>query len=275
MHPFDIKKYEKIVNGLVEDKVLKENQIFRPKEVTSEEIQLVHSETFLKNIKDKSKLAGYLESSTLNVLPYSVIERGMLQAFRYSTGGTILASRLALKSGIAVNVGGGYHHAKVNVGEGFCIYADVPIAIRVLQKEKLIKKALVVDLDVHQGNGTAVCLADDDTTFTFSMHQGNIYPMPKEKSDWDIELKGGMKDDEYLKTLENSIPKMFEKSKPDIVFTGGAGRDLANVDPRSALFRPGRRGGASWAVPGGSRLGGASCPQEISSGCRNWPQSWN
>ena len=142
--------------------------------------------------------------------------------------------REALKSGLGINLGGGYHHAKPDTGEGFCVYADVPIAIRKLQSENLIKRALVIDVDVHQGNGTAVCLADDDATFTFSMHQGDIHPIPKEKSDLDVELEAGMGDEEFIETLENHLDQVFKTAQADICFIVG-GCDPLKGDPLASL----------------------------------------
>ena len=107
-------------------------------------------------------------------------------------------------------LGGGYHHAKPDAGEGFCIYNDLAIAIRSLQKDALIRRACVIDLDVHQGNGTAVIFAGDDNVFTFSMHQRNIYPIPKQTSDWDIELDSGTTDQEYIKVLQDALPAAVE-----------------------------------------------------------------
>ncbi len=142
---------------------------------------------------------------------------------------TTLAGALAsdIKHGQNLK-GGGFHHAKPEVGEGFCIIADVPIAIKVLQKEGLIKRALIIDIDIHQGNGTIVCLQDDETIFTFSMHEGGIYPIPKEKGDRDVEVAAGVTDEVYLKTLKAEIDSLFKKSKSNIVFHVAGCDALAN-----------------------------------------------
>jgi histone deacetylase 11 len=167
-------------------------------------------------------------------MPNALVDAALLNAFRHATGGTVLASRLALKHGIAINIGGGYHHAKPYQGEGFCVYADMPIAIRVLQKEKLIGRAMVIDLDVHQGNGTAVCFATDDSAFTFSMHQGNIYPIPKATSDLDIELKAGTNDEQFLSILDKNLGRAIDLANPDIIFLQ-AGCDTLKGDPLANL----------------------------------------
>lgn len=114
------------------------------------------------------------------------------------------------------------------------MYADVPIAIRKLQNENLIKRAVIIDVDVHQGNGTIVCLGDDEATFTFSMHQGNIYPIPKETGDLDVELKSGMGDDEYMKILAKQLPRVLDDAKADICFIVG-GCDPLKGDPLASL----------------------------------------
>ena len=178
-------------------------------------------------------MARYLEAGVLEYAPVS-LDTAVVEPFRRASGGTLLAARKALATGIGINIGGGYHHAKPEIGEGFCLYADVPISIRKLQQEGLIKTALIVDVDVHQGNGTAVCLADDDSTFCFSMHQADIYPIPKETSDRDVELDTGMGDEEYLRILESNLPALFDQSTPDICFIVG-GCDTLSGDPLASL----------------------------------------
>jgi histone deacetylase 11 len=234
LHPFDIKKYAKIQSALIKDKLLKAEDFYSPEYISDKDILRVHTSSFLKSLKSSKTVARYTEAPAMAYIPNSILTNGVIMPFRYATGGTLLASRLALRYGIAINIGGGYHHAKPSKGEGFCIFADMPIAIRVLQSEDKIKRALVIDLDVHQGNGTAVCLADDNTTFTFSMHQGNIYPIPKEQSDLDIELDSGTDDKTFLATLAKHLDKIIEKSKPDIVFLQ-AGCDTLDGDPLASL----------------------------------------
>jgi histone deacetylase 11 len=158
LHPFDIHKYKRIYDALTDDGTLDPQQVVRPEPISEADILRVHTTQFLESLSDAQTVAEYLEAPPLNILPASVLDRGVLRAFRYATGGTLRAARESLAHGIAVNIGGGYHHAKPDSGEGFCVYADMPIAIRVLQGEGLIRKALIVDLDVHQGNGTAVCV---------------------------------------------------------------------------------------------------------------------
>ncbi len=233
LHPFDIKKYKKIHEQLLAENLLTELQTLRPESLTVEDLKLIHSDEYLHSLQDRRKLIRYLEAPALQYVPLS-LDIAVLEPFRRASGGTLLAARTALTCGIGINLGGGYHHAKPNSGEGFCVYADVPIAIRKLQSEGLIKTALIVDVDVHQGNGTIVCLADDETTFAFSMHQGNIFPVPKEIGDLDIELDAGMGDEEYLEILAENLPDLFKRSQPDICFIIG-GCDPLSGDPLAAL----------------------------------------
>ena len=234
LHPFDIAKYDKIHQQLLADGVIDANATQEPTALTDQDLLLVHTADYLERLKVRKNICEYLEADVLKWVPLS-LEHHVLQPFRLASGGTLLAARHSLESGIGINLGGGYHHAKPDIGEGFCVYADVPIAVRKLQNEGLIKKALVIDVDVHQGNGTALCLADDDLTFTFSMHQGDIYPIPKEVSDLDVELSGGEGDEEFIATLEQHLDSVFDQSDADICFIVG-GCDTLEGDPLARLM---------------------------------------
>ncbi|MBN2210936.1 MAG: histone deacetylase [Sedimentisphaerales bacterium] len=238
MHSFDIHKYAKIYLRLLQDGLMESDDVYVPESATEKQIRLVHTEQYLQSLSDSHAVARYLELPIAAYLPDALVDKGILSAFRYAAGGTILAGRLALKNGIAINIGGGYHHAKPDKGEGFCIYADMPIAIRSLQAEGLIRRALVVDLDVHQGNGTAECFAGDRSVYTFSMHEGNIYPIPKARSDCDVELSAGTNDEQYMKILRRELPRTFRRAKPDIVFYQ-AGCDTLADDPLAHLAMTG------------------------------------
>jgi histone deacetylase 11 len=232
LHPFDIAKYDKIYNGLKKDGYVTKASVIDPAEVTREQMLLVHTEDYVESLKKTKNVARYLEAPQLSIVPNNLLDKMIVSRFRKSAGGTIEAARQALKSKskMAINLGGGFHHAKPSLGEGFCIIADVPIAIRLLQKEKLIRRALIIDTDIHQGNGTIVCLKDDPSTYTFSMHEGGIYPVPKEVGDEDVELAAGVTDAVYLNILESKLDALFVKSKPDIVFHV-AGCDALDGDP--------------------------------------------
>jgi len=218
---FDIHKYANIYKQLVAVGLLKPEDVFVPEEVSKEDLLLVHTKEYLARLQDSSYVARYLEFDPVAWMPASVVDSLLLRGFRHCTGGTLLASRLALKYGIGINLGGGYHHARPDRGGGFCIYADVPIAVRRLQKEGRIKRALLVDLDTHQGDGSAVCFVGDSDVFTFSIHEENIYPVPKAKSDLDIGLEPGVDDERYMKVLRQNLPRVIDRARPDIVYLLG------------------------------------------------------
>ena len=234
LHSFDIRKYAKIYLKLQTDGLIRPADVFVPEPITRRQVLRVHTPEFLESLGDSAAVARYLEAPVVSAAPAALVDAGILSAFRHATGGTILAGRLALRCGIAINLAGGYHHAKPDAGEGFCIYNDLAIAIRDLQDAGLIRRALVVDLDVHQGNGTAVCFAGDDSVFTFSMHERDIYPIPKETSDLDVELHAGTGDEEFLRVLGTHLPRAIDASRPDIVFLQ-AGCDTLAGDPLANL----------------------------------------
>jgi acetoin utilization deacetylase AcuC-like enzyme len=156
------------------------------------------------------------------------------------TGGSILTGRLALESGICVHLGGGFHHAFPDHGEGFCLINDVAIAIRCLMHENAIQRAVVVDCDVHHGNGTAAIFSGDDTVFTFSMHQQHNYPAWKPPGDLDLGLDNGVGDEEYLALLRRHLPAITDAHQPQLAFY------LAGADP----YRHDQLGGLDLTVDG-------------------------
>jgi acetoin utilization deacetylase AcuC-like enzyme len=153
-------------------------------------------------------------------VPYS---QELIEACWLAAGGSILAAQRALVDGWAANIGGGFHHAYPDHGEGFCVIHDVAVAIRRLQFDRAIETAMVVDTDVHHGNGTAAIFGGDGTVFTLSIHQENNYPFPKPPSTMDINLADGVGDDEYLSVLESHLQKAFAEFSPQLLFyVGGA-----------------------------------------------------
>ncbi len=234
IHPFDIHKYARIYRALVKDGVVQPGDVYVPAAVSDADILRVHTPAYCRSLKDSSNVARYMEASAVAILPDGVMQRRVLTPFRYTTGGTLLATRLALQHGIGINIGGGYHHAKPDVGEGFCVLADIPIAVQALRHENKLRRVLVVDLDVHQGNGTIACFRHDEEAYTFSIHQRDIYPIPKEHGDYDVEVDAGMEDEEYLRLLAGHLPEVFKKAKPDIVYLV-AGADTLTGDSLASL----------------------------------------
>lgn len=218
-HRFPIEKY-----ALLRDRVLAEGLIapecmHEPERAPVDDVLLVHTPEYVRSIIEGTLTAA--EERVLG-LPWSpaLAER----SFR-AVGGTCEAADRALEDGIAINLAGGTHHAFPDRGEGFCVFNDVAVAIRALQKRARIRRAAVVDLDVHQGNGTHAVFAGDDTVFTLSLHGGKNYPFRKVSGRRDVELEDGTGDVEYLRRLEESLPRVLDEGIPDLVIY------LAGADP--------------------------------------------
>ena len=215
-HVFPIRKFELVRDRLFTEGTLKPEEIFEPEPARVEDLLLVHTEDYISRL-----VGGELTAKEIRKLglPWS---RSLVRRSFHAISGTINAARSALQEGISSNLAGGTHHAYPDRGEGFCVLNDVAVAIRVLQREKLAEKFLVVDCDVHQGNGTAYIFQNDPSVFTFSMHGAKNYPLHKEKSSLDIELADGTGDAEFLEILEEALPRVFLHN-PDIIFyLGGA-----------------------------------------------------
>ena len=216
-HIFPMHKYRLIKEKLIKEKIISRENILEPDPAHDEDILLVHTPEYLEKL---SQGTLSVQEMAIMELPYS---QKLKEAARICVGGSILAGELALQSGVGMHLGGGFHHAFPDHGEGFCMLNDIAIAIRKLQKDKKIKKALVVDCDLHQGNGTAAVFAKDRSVYTFSMHQENNYPMYKPPSDLDIGLEDGTGDDEYVGHLEKHVPRMITGFGPELlVYVAGA-----------------------------------------------------
>ena len=234
LHSFDVHKYGRIYRELVATRAIRPGDVFVPPEVTRKQVLRVHTREFLASLGDSAVVGRYLEQPKIGKMPSKLSDAAVVSAFRRATGGTVLAARLAMRCGVGITLAGGYHHAKPGAGEGFCIYNDIAIAIRELQAAGEIRRALVVDLDVHQGNGTAECFAGDDSVYTFSMHEGDIYPVPKATSDRDIELPAGTGDEAYLRALGEALPAVFAAARAQLVVLQ-AGCDTLAGDPLARL----------------------------------------
>ncbi len=218
-HVFPTQKYRLIREQLLTDGLATAEDFHQPKPASDHDLRLVHTEDWVRKLRTGT--VTYQEILKLEV-PYS---RQMVEAFWLAAGGSIYAARLAFFHGIAYNVGGGFHHAFAGHGEGFCAINDVAVAIRVLQREGLIRTALVLDADVHQGNGTASIFAKDESVFTLSIHQLHNYPAEKPPSTLDIHLEDGVSDVEYLDKLRATYVPALQLFRPDIVFY------VAGADP--------------------------------------------
>ncbi|HYB61289.1 MAG TPA: histone deacetylase [Methylomirabilota bacterium] len=216
-HIFPSQKYRLIRDALLAEGLAAPEEIVAPAPAADEDVLLVHTAEWVAKLKSDTLTL----SERLRVeIPYSP---ETVEAFWLSAGGSLLAGRHALADGSAVNLSGGFHHAYPGHGEGFCMIHDVAVAIRRLQADGAIKTAMVVDTDVHQGNGTAAIFRKDPNVFTLSIHQENNYPVPKEISDLDIGLADGTGDTEYLSRLEGGLARSLHSFHPDLLcYIGGA-----------------------------------------------------
>lgn len=222
-HPFPISKYPLLKDRLLAEHVLAAHDIVEPEPIDRETMALVRTPEYLNKLESSGLSA--LEQRKLG-MPWS--DTLWLRS-RLACGGTLLAARMALDIGMAANLAGGTHHAFADHGEGFCVLNDVAIAIAKLRKESAFERALVVDLDVHQGNGTAAIFEDVEEVFTFSMHGERNYPTEKMRSNVDVGLEGGVSDAEYLRTLREHLPAVLDVAQPDMTFYI-AGVDVAAGD---------------------------------------------
>jgi acetoin utilization deacetylase AcuC-like enzyme len=234
-HVFPIRKFELVRDRLLGEGTLSPENLVEPQPAQVEDLLLVHTEDYVTRLR-----AGALTPREVRRLglPWSkaLVRRSLL-----ATSGTINAARWALREGVGSNLAGGTHHAFPDHGEGFCVLNDVAVAVRVLRREGLAGRAAIVDLDVHQGNGTAAIFESDAAVFTFSMHGAKNYPLFKTRSTLDVELADGTGDEEYLRTLTHFLPRVFEH-EPEIVFyLGGADPFAGDKLGRLALSIEGLR----------------------------------
>ncbi|MFQ5894244.1 MAG: histone deacetylase, partial [Nitrospinota bacterium] len=214
LHPFDARKFQRIRDALVAEGLRRPGDFAPPEPLDREALLRVHEPAYLESLSRPSVLGRILELPFLSLLPRSVAERKVLGVFLRVTGGTVTAARLALERGLAVNLGGGYHHAFRDRGHGFCAVNDIAVAIRDLQARGLIRRALVVDADLHQGDGTAAIFQDDPKVFTLSVHEEENFPFPKMRSDLDVGLPSGVGDADYLAALEGALEEAEARFSP-------------------------------------------------------------
>ena len=233
-HVFPSIKYRLVKEKLLRDGIALPQDFIEPPPAADDDVALVHHREYIRKLQT-AKLS-YLEILRLEI-PYSP---ELIHAVWLCAGGSILAGRLALQDAVAVNIGGGFHHAFPDHGEGFCVLNDVAIAVRALQKDKTIEHAMTVDCDVHQGNGTAAIFGGDHSVFTLSIHQENNYPYPKPPSSLDINLEDGAEDEEYVRALEDGLDKALAEFRPDLIVY------VAGADP----YREDQLGGLRLSVEG-------------------------
>jgi acetoin utilization deacetylase AcuC-like enzyme len=209
LHVFPIEKYRLVAEALRESHDIPQSAFIEPEAATRAQLLRVHMERYLDDLDN----CRWTPRTSQSELP---LNSQIIRMFALACGGTICAARLALDEGVAVHLGGGFHHAFAEKAEGFCYMNDLAVAIREMQAIGRIQRAMVVDCDLHQGNGTARIFEDDPSVFTFSMHQRDLYPV-KEKSSFDIHLNNGVRDDEYLELMHSHIPALIGKFQPQLI----------------------------------------------------------
>ena len=216
-HRFPIQKYERLRQSIVDQKIVLVEALRVPKAATDEQLGLAHDIEYIEKVK-----LGLLDEHEVRRIgfPWSA---ELVERSRRSVGSTIEACRAALVDGVAVNLAGGTHHAGRRHGEGFCIFNDAAVAARVMQAEGRVQRVLIIDCDVHQGNGTAAILREDESIFTFSIHGAKNFPFRKESSDLDISLPDKTEDAAYLQALEKGVREAIERANADLaIYLSGA-----------------------------------------------------
>ena len=227
-HRFPMEKYDLLPRQLIHEGTIEQNQFFVPDSIEKVHIEAVHCCDYLRRLvnletsKKEQRISGFVHNETLIKREWTIME------------GTRKAAELAMENNICFNIAGGTHHAFSNRGEGFCLLNDQVIAAQWLLKQKKVNKVLILDLDVHQGNGSAAMCSQEDHIFTFSMHGKNNYPLRKEDSDMDIELEDGIKDAAYLYQLKEGLDHITKCFEPEFIFYQ-AGVDVLESDKLGRL----------------------------------------
>lgn len=218
-HSFPIQKYRLIREQLVTEGVLGSEDLLEPTLVAPTDVHLVHTDEYWAQVT-----SGTLSANAIRRLglPWS---EALVRRSRASVQGTLTAARIAIRDGVAINLAGGTHHAFPDRGEGYCVFNDIAIAIRCLQRDAWMQRMAVIDCDVHQGNGTAAIFANEPDVYTFSMHGANNFPLVKVPGKLDIGLPDGTGDEEYLRILETTVARILAEFRPGLIFY------LAGVDP--------------------------------------------
>lgn len=227
-HRFPMIKYELIPEQLLYEGIVKQENFFRPQLADFETCCLAHDEVYVSKLFNLT-----LDAKMVRRIGFP-LSQSLVERERYILDGTIQSALSALKYGISFNTAGGTHHAGFDYGEGFCIMNDQAVAAQYLLMHGLLNNILIIDLDVHQGNGTAHIFQGNKQVYTFSMHGAKNFPFIKEKSDRDVELSDGISDDAYLELLNQHLEEIFDEVKPDFVFYQ-AGVDILSSDKLGKL----------------------------------------
>ena len=212
-HKFPINKFRELAKYLIDQKIVKD--FHKPYPCSDETLKRAHSEKYIKDIKNKT-----LDKNGVKKIGFPLVD-SVVQRSLVATGGTVLASKLAINYGLACNTAGGSHHANFEGGAGYCVFNDVAVAAYYLLDRGLAGRILIVDLDVHQGNGNSDIFKGNSNVFTFSMHSKSNYPAKKSISDLDVELEDNLEDKEYLKTLKFYLNELNEENFDYVFYIAG------------------------------------------------------
>ena len=212
-HKFPINKFEELAKYLIKKKIVKEFHL--PYPCSDETLLRAHSEKYINDVKNKT-----LDQNTIKKIGFPLVDSVIQRSF-IATGGTVLATKLAIKNGVACNTAGGSHHANFDGGAGYCVFNDVAVAAQYLLDRGLAGRILIVDLDVHQGNGNADIFANNKNVFTFSMHSKSNYPAKKSISDLDVELDDNLEDGQYIKILDFYLNQLNEENFDFVFYIAG------------------------------------------------------
>ena len=212
-HRFPINKFGELADFLLKEKIV--NKFYTPYPCSEETLKKAHAEKYIKQIKNKT-----LDEIAIKKIGFPLIDSVVKRSF-IATGGTVLASKLAINYGLACNTAGGSHHANFDSGAGYCVFNDVAVAAKYLLDRNLAKKILILDLDVHQGNGNSDIFKNNKNVFTFSMHSKTNYPSKKSISDLDVELNDNMEDHDYLEILKYYLVKLNQENFDFVFYIAG------------------------------------------------------
>lgn len=232
LHPFDTEKPEKIYNYLKKQFKFSKEQFYEAEKISDKKLLEVHTQKYLSSLNKSKVIAETAELHALQYLPPALLKRKILRPIKFAVSGTLSGTEIAIKHGFAINLSGGYHHAKANSGEGFCFFADINLAVKKLKEKHNINSIMIIDLDAHQGNGHESIIKDDTTIHIFDVYNKDIYPDDedvKQYIDYNFPISINTKDTEYLTIIKEELPKAIKESKPDFIIYN-AGTDIYKGD---------------------------------------------
>lgn len=230
LHPFDGRKYGRIHDALIARGLRRPGDFVRPDAISRRDLAGLLTAEYLRSLGRTEELARILEVPIVRRLPGWAVDWRVLRPMRLATGGTLLACRLALEQGVAINLGGGFHHASAAWGGGFCVYADAALAAKILHDEGKVGKVMVVDLDAHQGNGTAAVFEAWPWATIFDLYERDNFPARKEPEDYPLPVRTGLGGAEYLDIVDRTLPPALETARPELIIYN-AGSDPFVDDP--------------------------------------------